>query len=49
MKKHFITSFNIYFLGAFDPLEEIADLCSKYNLWMHVDAAWGNKIKNKKK
>lgn len=28
-------------LGAFDPLEEIADLCEKYNLWMHVDAAWG--------
>lgn len=28
-------------LGAFDPLEEIADLCLKYGLWMHVDAAWG--------
>lgn len=28
-------------LGAFDPLEKIADLCQKYNLWMHVDAAWG--------
>lgn len=28
-------------LGAFDPLEGIADLCKKYNLWMHVDAAWG--------
>lgn len=28
-------------LGAFDPLEEIADLCKKYNMWMHVDAAWG--------
>lgn len=28
-------------LGAFDPLEKIADLCEKYNLWMHVDAAWG--------
>lgn len=28
-------------LGAFDPLDEIADLCKKYNLWMHVDAAWG--------
>nr|XP_029715325.1 cysteine sulfinic acid decarboxylase-like [Aedes albopictus] len=28
-------------IGAFDPLEQIADLCKKYNLWMHVDAAWG--------
>ncbi|MDC0273523.1 MAG: pyridoxal-dependent decarboxylase [Planctomycetaceae bacterium] len=28
-------------LGAFDPLHEIADLCEKYDLWMHVDAAHG--------
>ncbi|XP_070497231.1 cysteine sulfinic acid decarboxylase [Chironomus tepperi] len=28
-------------LGAFDPLEKVADLCEKYKLWMHVDAAWG--------
>ncbi|XP_067004135.1 glutamate decarboxylase [Anabrus simplex] len=28
-------------LGAFDPLEPIADICQKYKLWMHVDAAWG--------
>uniref|UniRef100_A0A803TPM3 Glutamate decarboxylase 1 n=1 Tax=Anolis carolinensis TaxID=28377 RepID=A0A803TPM3_ANOCA len=27
--------------GAFDPLTNIADICQKYNLWMHVDAAWG--------
>nr|XP_020642344.1 glutamate decarboxylase 1-like [Pogona vitticeps] len=27
--------------GAFDPLASIADICEKYNLWMHVDAAWG--------
>ncbi|XP_053546057.1 glutamate decarboxylase 1 isoform X1 [Bombina bombina] len=27
--------------GAFDPLDDIADICEKYNLWMHVDAAWG--------
>lgn len=28
-------------LGAFDPIDKIADICEKYNLWLHVDAAWG--------
>jgi L-2,4-diaminobutyrate decarboxylase len=27
--------------GAFDPLEEIAEVCQKYNVWFHVDAAHG--------
>uniref|UniRef100_A0A8C6ST62 Glutamate decarboxylase 1b n=1 Tax=Neogobius melanostomus TaxID=47308 RepID=A0A8C6ST62_9GOBI len=27
--------------GAFDPIHEIADICEKYNLWLHVDGAWG--------
>lgn len=28
-------------LGAFDPINPIADICDKYHLWLHVDAAWG--------
>uniref|UniRef100_A0A8C0T153 Glutamate decarboxylase like 1 n=1 Tax=Canis lupus familiaris TaxID=9615 RepID=A0A8C0T153_CANLF len=28
-------------LGAFDPLDEIADICEKHGLWLHVDASWG--------
>ncbi|XP_053571802.1 glutamate decarboxylase 1-like [Bombina bombina] len=27
--------------GAFDPIANIADICEKYGLWLHVDAAWG--------
>lgn len=26
-------------LGAFDNLDEIANICIKYNLWMHVDVS----------
>ncbi|KAJ1680433.1 Glutamate decarboxylase 2 [Spiromyces aspiralis] len=31
-------------LGAFDPLEAIADICAKHNVWMHVDGSWGGPI-----
>lgn len=27
--------------GSFDPLRELAAIASQYDLWMHVDAAWG--------
>jgi glutamate/tyrosine decarboxylase-like PLP-dependent enzyme len=26
-------------LGAFDPLEKIADVCHQYGLWLHVDVS----------
>jgi len=27
-------------LGAFDPIDEIADICEKYKLWLHIDGAY---------
>ncbi|EDV20921.1 uncharacterized protein TRIADDRAFT_60611 [Trichoplax adhaerens] len=30
--------------GAFDSLEEIADLCQKYDIWFHIDASWGGVV-----
>ena len=26
-------------LGAFDPIEEIAFICHKYKIWLHVDVS----------
>lgn len=28
-------------IGAFDPLPEITDVCQRYGVWLHVDAAHG--------
>lgn len=31
-------------LGAFDPLDEIAELAKKHDIWMHVDGSFGGSI-----
>ena len=30
--------------GSFDPIEEIHKITQKYNLWFHIDGAWGGSI-----
>ncbi len=30
--------------GSFDPIPELADLCAKYNIWLHVDGAVGGTL-----
>nr|XP_039266619.1 acidic amino acid decarboxylase GADL1-like [Styela clava] len=36
-------------LGAFDPFNEIADICEKHGIWMHVDGCWGGSLMLSKK
>ncbi|PGH11322.1 hypothetical protein AJ79_04938 [Helicocarpus griseus UAMH5409] len=36
-------------LGSFDPLEEIASVCRKHNLWFHIDGSWGGSFAFSKK
>jgi L-2,4-diaminobutyrate decarboxylase len=31
-------------VGAFDPLDAIADVCSRHQVWLHVDAAHGGAV-----
>ncbi len=37
--RHYVSGTTV--LGAFDPIEDIASVCQKYQLYLHVDAAWG--------
>ena len=30
--------------GSIDPLEEIASICKTYNMWFHVDGAYGGSV-----
>lgn len=30
--------------GAFDPVDKVADICQKYKIWLHADAAWGGSV-----
>ena len=27
--------------GSFDPIDELAIICKKYDIWLHADAVWG--------
>ena len=31
-------------LGAYDPIDEMAEICKKYNIWLHADGSFGGSI-----
>lgn len=31
-------------LGAYDPLDEMADICKKYKIWLHADGSFGGSL-----
>lgn len=31
-------------IGAFDPIDQIADICEQHSVWLHVDAAHGGSV-----
>ncbi len=31
-------------LGAYDPIDEIAEICHEYNLWLHADGSFGGSL-----
>lgn len=30
--------------GSFDPFTELAAVCKRHNLWLHVDGSWGGGV-----
>lgn len=30
--------------GSIDPMKEMSELCSRYNMWLHADAAYGSGV-----
>ncbi|BAX81766.1 pyridoxal phosphate-dependent decarboxylase family protein [Labilibaculum antarcticum] len=31
-------------LGAYDPIEEMAEICKKHNIWLHADGSFGGSL-----
>ena len=31
-------------MGAFDPINAIADICQEHNVWMHIDVSNDDKL-----
>ncbi len=31
-------------LGSYDPIQDVADICKQYSLWLHVDGALGSAV-----
>lgn len=31
-------------LGAYDPIDEMAEICSKHNIWLHADGSFGGSL-----
>lgn len=31
-------------LGAFDPFDRLADVCEKYDIWLHIDGAYAGSV-----
>lgn len=31
-------------MGAYDPINEISKICSKYNIWLHADGSFGGSL-----